>query len=162
MNGKPRLLLIAAVAAVLVAALIGVIRRNEALPRGPRDVVWDHTQCAECRMSVSDKAYAAQMQLVDGSVLDFDDPGCLFRFAAHNEVGVHAIYYRDLHADRWLAEADAAFIPAGPSPMGSDLGAVAAGTLGAEPAALVRRDFAAGGADARCGTTAGGEPAHAH
>ncbi|MBK9471194.1 MAG: hypothetical protein IPO18_02765 [bacterium] len=141
------LLLVIVVAGVAVTALIDVIRRSESLPRGPQDVVWDHTQCAECRMSVSEKAYAAQMQLVDGRVLDFDDAGCLFRFAAHNDVDVHAIYYRHLREDRWLAEDLAAFVESGPSPMGYDLGAVAAGTSDAEPAARVRATYATGAAD---------------
>ncbi|MBK6733855.1 MAG: hypothetical protein IPG61_07140 [bacterium] len=144
------------VAGVAVAALAGYIRRSESLPRGPQDVVWDHTQCAECRMSVSEKAYAAQMQLVDGRVLDFDDAGCLFRFAAQNEVGVHAIYYRHLREDLWLPEDQAAFVESGPSPMGYDLGAVAVSTTGAEPAARVRATYATGAA------AMGEEASHAH
>ncbi|MBK8232750.1 MAG: hypothetical protein IT349_05615 [Candidatus Eisenbacteria bacterium] len=133
---------------VLVVVVVGVIRHYEALPQGPREVVWDHTPCAECRMSVSDRSYAAQMQLVDGRVLDFDDSGCLFRFAGRNDVGVHAIYYRHVREDRWLAEGEAAFIPAGPSPMGYDLGAVSTGTPDSEAAVDLRADFATGGLDA--------------
>jgi hypothetical protein len=144
---RRKLLPVVIIAGVMVAALIGLIRRSESLPGGPQDVVWDHTQCAECRMSVSEKAYAAQMQLVDGRVLDFDDPGCLFRFAAHNDVGLHAVYYRHVHEDRWLAEEQAAFVESGPSPMGYDRGAVPIGTPGAEPAAQVRAAYASGAAD---------------
>jgi len=124
--------------AVAVLAVAAVLRRAESLPTGPQEVVWDHTQCAECRMSVSERAWAAQAQLTDGRVLDFDDCGCLFRFTAREKTPVHAVYYRHLREDRWLAEAEAAFITAGPSPMGYDLGAVAAGTPDSEPAARVR------------------------
>lgn len=139
-----RLLPIVIVAGVAVALVADAVRRSEALPRGPQDVVWDHTQCAECRMSVSERAWAAQVQLKDGRVLDFDDCGCLFRFTAREATPVHAVYYRHLREDRWLAEVEAAFISAGPSPMGYDLGAVAAGTTGAEPAASVREAHEAG------------------
>ncbi|MBK8166623.1 MAG: hypothetical protein IPK64_11830 [bacterium] len=153
---RRRLLPVVIVAGITVAVIADFIRRSEALPQGPADVVWDHTPCAECRMSVSEPAYAAQMQLKDGQVLNFDDPGCLFRFAAGNAVPVHAIYYRHLREERWLAEADAAFIEAGPSPMGYDLGAVEAGAPGAQAAVAVR---------ASCGARSGatdGEATHAH
>lgn len=133
-----RPVIIVAVAAVAVLTVALALRRAESLPNGPQEVVWDHTQCAECRMSVSERAWAAQAQLKDGRVLDFDDCGCLFRFTAREATPVHAVYYRHLKEDRWLAEAEAAFISAGPSPMGYDLGAVAAGTPGTEPAAAVR------------------------
>ena len=114
-----------------VALVADVIRRAEALPRGPVAVVWDRTSCAECRMSVSDQAWAAQLQTKDGRVLDFDDPGCLFRFQAHDGAAAYAVYFRDVRGDRWLPEAEAAFLETGPSPMGYDLGAVPAGTPGA-------------------------------
>lgn len=134
----PLALLVVAAAVALVA---DVIRRAEALPRGPVPVVWDRTPCAECRMSVSDQAWAAQLQTADGRVLDFDDAGCLFRFQAREGVAPHAVYFRDVHGDRWLAEAEAAFLETGPSPMGYDLGAVPAGTPGALTVAAARATF---------------------
>lgn len=152
-----RLLPIIIVAGVLVAVLADAIRRSEALPQGPQAVVWDHTQCAECRMSVSEPAYAAQLQLKDGRVLDFDDPGCLFRFAAHGGADIHAVYYRHLREDRWLAEDQAAFVDSGPSPMGYDLGAVPVGAPGSEPAARLRAAHMAGSA---AGNGGGNADAH--
>lgn len=154
-----RLLPVVIIAGLGVALVANAVRRAESLPRGPQDVVWDHTQCAECRMSVSERAWAAQVQLGDGRVLDFDDCGCLFRFTAREQGAIHAVYYRHLREDRWLAEAEAAFIAAGPSPMGYDLGAVAAGTAGAEPAPAVR---AAHENALRGQATAGGGDSHAH
>lgn len=126
-----------AIAAVLVAAGLGVtavvfvIGRSEALPTGPVDVVWNHTLCAECRMSVTERAYAAQLQTKDGQVLNFDDPGCLFRYRSGNAPVVHAIYYHHVREDRWVPGTAVGFIASGPSPMGYDLGAVDAGTAGA-------------------------------
>lgn len=121
-----------------VAAAVYVIGRSEALPTGPVEVVWNHTQCAECRMSVSERAYAAQLQTKDGQVLNFDDAGCLFRYADGDGPVVHAIYYRHVREDRWLSESAAAFVASGPSPMGYDLGAVDAGTAGALSPAQAR------------------------
>jgi hypothetical protein len=146
----------ALVVAVGVAAALFFILRSEALPSGPVDVVWDHTQCAECRMSVSERAYAAQLQTEDGQVLNFDDPGCLFRYGIHNDIAVHAVWYRHVREDRWVAEAKAAFVESGPSPMGYDLGAVDAGTEGAQPAAEVRARYA------RPAAATAGEGSHAH
>lgn len=153
---RRRLLPVVIIAGVAVAVLADAVRRAESLPNGPQDVVWDHTQCAECRMSVSERAWAAQVQMQDGRVLDFDDCGCLFRFTAREITPVHAVYYRHLSEDRWLAEAEAAFIETGPSPMGYDLGAMPVGTPGAEPAATVRAAH-----EAIVRAAAGGD-AHAH
>jgi hypothetical protein len=139
---RGRYVLVILAVALGVAAAGHVIRRSEALPTGPQDVVWDHTQCAECRMSVSERAYAAQLQTTDGQVLNFDDPGCLFQYERHNQVAFHAVYYRHVQEDRWLAEAEAAFVASGPSPMGYNLGAVPAGTAGARRATEVRAQFA--------------------
>lgn len=140
-----RLVLAAALTAVTAAAAVLVLRRSESLPIGPQDVVWDHTACAECRMSVTERGYAAQLQTVDGRVLDFDDPGCLFRWERHEQPTVHAIWFRHLREDRWLAEGKAGFVAAGPSPMGYDLGVVDAGSEGALTVAAVRERFAAPG-----------------
>lgn len=133
-----RAVLVTLVMILGVAAAGYALRRSEALPSGPEPVIWDREQCAECRMSVSERAYAAQLQTTDGQVLNFDDPGCLFRYARDAQSAIHAVYYRHVREDRWLAEADAAFIESGPSPMGFNLGAVPAGTAGSRNAAEVR------------------------
>lgn len=125
-----------------VVAAVFVIGRSQALPSGPVDVVWNHTLCAECRMSVSERAYAAQLQTRDGQVLNFDDPGCLFRYEIDNTPEVHAVYYHHVREDGWVAEAAAGFIASGPSPMGYDLGAVDAGTTGALSPAQARAQVA--------------------
>jgi len=121
----PRGSLALAALLAVIGALAFLIVRSESLPEGPRPVVWDRTVCAECRMAVSEPPYAAQLQMTDGRVLDFDDVGCLFRHLARQEGTVHAIYLRHLRQERWLAADEAGFVPAGPSPMGYGLGAVA-------------------------------------
>ena len=136
-----RIVPLALVVAAGVAAAGYYLVRSEALPSGPQDVIWDHTQCAECRMSVSERNYAAQLQTQDGRILDFDDAGCLFRFERHDQDAVHAVYFRHVREDRWLSGSKTAFIESGPSPMGYDLGAVEKGTAGALDIATVRARF---------------------
>jgi len=130
--------------AVVVATLaVWLIKSSEALPDGPVPVVWNRTQCAECRMSVTDRAYAAQLQLADGRVLDFDDPGCLFRYERQESGPVHAVWFHHVQEERWLAAADVGFVVTGPSPMGYDLGAVEAGAAGSIGLAAARVRLAA-------------------
>ncbi len=127
LNGALRFgLAIAGIGAVLVI----LIARSESLPEGVRPVVWDRTACAECRMAVSERGYAAQLQTRGGEVLDFDDPGCLFLYLDANEVDVHAIYFHHVREDRWLPAARAVFVEAGPSPMAFGLGAEDLGAAG--------------------------------
>lgn len=120
-----------AVWALVAAALIGgfafVVVRSQAMPEGPRPVVWDREACAECRMTVSDPRFACQLQTTDGQVLDFDDPGCLFHYMAEHDPAVRALYFRASDEDRWLARDEVAFVAGPHSPMGYDLAAVPAG-----------------------------------
>lgn len=114
-----------------VGALAFLIARSEALPSGVRPVVWDRTSCSECRMAVSDRGYAAQLQTKDGLVHDFDDPGCLFIYLEENPTETHGLYFHHLREERWLQAPEVEFVTAGPSPMAFDLGAVDPGTDGA-------------------------------
>lgn len=95
-----------------------------ALPEGPEPVAWDRTACARCRMLVSEPSFAAQLQLLDGAVLEFDDPGCLLLYLHEQRPAVHAVYLHHREEERWLDRDEVAFVPSGPSPMGYDLGAV--------------------------------------
>jgi hypothetical protein len=136
MPKRASLALTAAVAAAFLVALVVIIARFQRLPSGPVDLAWDHEACAHCRMLVSDKAFAAQIQTRDGRVLAFDDPGCLLAYEDEHALGEHAIeehavYFHELHGDRWLPRDRTVFVPASHSPMGYDLGAAEIGTPGA-------------------------------
>lgn len=121
---------------LLLAVAIGAVafafvRFNEvALPDGPVDIVWDSETCAHCKMHVGDPRFAAQLHTVDGKVMSFDDPGCLFDFLNGNEVDVHALYFRDHEADGWLEETEVAFLPVDDSPMGYGIRAVPKSSAG--------------------------------
>jgi hypothetical protein len=119
-----------------LGAFSWLLLQAQALPDGPAPVVWDKTPCAHCRMHVGEPAFAAQLQLKDGRVLDFDDPGCLFLWLdghPHDAApsAVHAMYFHHKSEDRWLPRAQVGFVPMSPSPMGFGLAAVDASTAGA-------------------------------
>lgn len=106
--------------ALVAAAAFGLSLFNaQSLPEGPAPVVWDKTACAHCRMHVGEPGFAAQAQLTDGTVLDFDDPGCLARWLdLHPGEAIHAIYFHHHREDRWLASDEVGFVAVSPTPMG--------------------------------------------
>ena len=119
----------AVLAAILLVAM--VIQNSGALPNGPVAAVWDHEACAFCRMHVGEPGFAAQLQTVEGDVLFFDDPGCLFELLDKGEHEVHALYFHHYQEDRWIPGTDVAFLDVTPTPMGYGIAAVAVGTPGA-------------------------------
>lgn len=135
---KRRLPLILAACLIAGAGLFLVLRRTQALPQGPQPVVWDKESCAHCRMAVSDRRFAAQLQLRDGRVLEFDDPGCLFTYLDQEKPAVHAIYFRSVKGDGWLPSDRALFETVAETPMDYGLGAVGEGTPGAMSLAEAR------------------------
>lgn len=143
------------IAALAVGAFVALLLRAQELPSGPVRVAWDKTACAHCRMHVGEPGFAAQLQLRDGTVLDFDDPGCLVSWLdAHpRDAGddtVHAVYFHHKSEDRWLSRAEVGFVEAVPSPMGFGIAAVDAVTPGSmtwpQAIAHVRAAPSAGGA----------------
>lgn len=110
--------------AVVVAVMAFVRFNRVSLPETAVPVVWDSEVCGHCKMHVGDPRFAAQLQTVDGDILNFDDPGCLFDYLDSREVSVHALYFRNHLGDGWLSEADVAFLPAEDSPMGYGIRAV--------------------------------------
>jgi hypothetical protein len=125
---KALLLLIA-----LVAISIAFVRFNRVtLPEGPVDVIWDSEVCRHCKMHVGDPRFGAQLQTVEGDVLNFDDPGCLFDYLASHEASVRALYFRNQRADAWLRQDEVGFVAVEDSPMGYGLAAVPRSTPGAQ------------------------------
>ena len=123
------LLLVVALAAITIA----FVRFNQvAPPDGPVPVVWDSEVCGHCKMHVGDPRFAAQLQTVDGVVLNFDDPGCLLEHLASHDTPIHALYFRNHQADGWLSEDEAGFVGVDDSPMGYGIAAVPRGTAGAQ------------------------------
>jgi copper chaperone NosL len=132
------------IALVALGGLAFALHRAAQAPDGPQPIAWDHEACAHCAMLVGEPAYAAQLVDEDGHVLDFDDPGCLLAYRADHQVRVHAEWFHDVHADRWIAGDRVGFVPMAHSPMGYRLGAVEAGTPGALTPEAAARQIAGG------------------
>ena len=98
------------------------------LPDGPVPPHWDHTRCARCAMLISEPGFAAQVQRRDGTVLHYDDPGCLLVHgsAARGALSdAHAVWFHHRREDRWLSLDEVGFLPTRHSPMDFGLAAVA-------------------------------------
>jgi copper chaperone NosL len=119
------------------------------LPEGPQPIAWDREPCAHCRMLIGDPAFAAQLQLADGAVESFDDPGCLLARLDARPAAVHALWFHHLREERWLPGDGVAFVRVAQTPMDSGLGAVDVGTQGAIPLEAARTELRARRGDAR-------------
>lgn len=120
-----------ALAMATAAAVAGAVIVSQRLADGPVDPIWDRDACAHCHMHVGDPAFASQIQLADGRVLHYDDPGCLLEALGALQAEVHAVWFHHLREDRWLGAEEVGFARTEPTPMGYGLGAVDRGALGA-------------------------------
>jgi hypothetical protein len=81
-------------------------------------------------MLIGEPLFAAQLQAGDGTIYNFDDPGCLLLWEAENRPQTRAAYFHHSLEDRWLARERVAFAPIDrPTPMDYGLGAVERGAL---------------------------------
>ena len=60
--------------------------------------------CSFCRMSISEKRYAAELIDEEGEVFKFDDIGCMANFIKQkrNHAPVHATFVMDFERREWL------------------------------------------------------------
>ncbi len=65
--------------------------------------------CAHCNMAVPDNEHATQMILADGTVLKFDDIGCLIKHQDENELDIAVSYVRDANSLAWVELEQATF-----------------------------------------------------
>lgn len=141
-----------AVFATMALAFGFALVRSWAPVSGPVEIVWDKEACAHCHMHIGEQNMAGQVQLDDGRVMNFDDPGCLMSWLDASRGPVKAVYVRHHLQERWLAKAETAFVEVSHSPMGYNLGAVALSeswTLSWEAAATKVRSRETGAVGAR-------------
>jgi hypothetical protein len=134
-----RLLVILPLVAAGILLWLALRDAGQALT-GPQPVAWDRESCAQCRMLVSEPAYAAQIVQPDRA-LHFDDPGCLFEYLGAG-APTGELWFHHAKEDRWIAGAAVGFLPGAHTPMGFGLAAVEAGTPGAISLAEARRQAA--------------------
>lgn len=124
----------------MALAVALAVHLSARLPEGPVAVDWDRVACARCGMLVGDPSFAGQIQLQDGAVRDYDDPGCLLLDLADGKLPpVHAVWLHHHREDRWLRLEESAFERVARSPMGYGLATVASGTPAGLPLAQAER-----------------------
>ena len=77
--------------------------------------------CANCRMAVSDKAFASEIILQNGEALKFDDLVCLEDYRKKEPTAkIAAIFVSDYETKEWLAFEKSIIVETGiATPMGS-------------------------------------------
>jgi copper chaperone NosL len=67
--------------------------------------------CAFCRMSISEKRYAAELIDQDGEVSKFDDIGCLANFKKQKSGGsIRGSFVMDFQRREWIKAEDAFYV----------------------------------------------------
>lgn len=71
-----------------------------------------HDMCAFCRMSISEKRYAAELIDRDGEAFKFDDISCMtnFRKEKKNDGSIRATFVMDFERREWLKAEDAFYV----------------------------------------------------
>ncbi len=118
---RERLLAPGCFALVLGAALFGCTPEIR-----PVEIAIDEEICSHCRMTVSQREFAAESVSSGGSVEYFDDIGCLARWIVErDEIPGQGLFVVDFETGRWLDGTVAHFVRSRRlhSPMGHGLGA---------------------------------------
>lgn len=92
--------------------------------------LYPEDQCGWCRMAVSERQFASQILLTDGTIFKFDDIRCLRAMRMNiDPAGIGAVYFADVETGEWLSESNAIVIETGMhTPMGSGLVAASSRT----------------------------------
>ena len=84
--------------------------------------------CAQCKMAISEKRYAAEMTDGEGNVIKFDNIDCMVRYAAANGLRANAVAWFVMDSDgrEWLDARQAFLVKSAsiPGPMGSGVLAI--------------------------------------
>lgn len=96
--------------------------------------IFPEDACAQCRMAVSDKAFASEIITEESEVLKFDDLGCLETYRKKNPaVKIRAMFVSDFESRTWLAYDQSHIVRTGvTTPMGSGMVAFADSAKAAE------------------------------
>ena len=79
--------------------------------------------CAQCKMAISEKRYAAELVDADNNVVKFDNMNCMLRYAASQNLRHKAVawFVMDSEGREWLDARQALLVKSSsiPGPMGS-------------------------------------------
>ena len=115
--------------------------------------LYPEDECASCRMTISNRAFASEIVSEDGSVLKFDDLRCLDDYRQeHPEEAPAAIFVTDYESGEWMPWEKGIVVPTGiETPMGSGRIAVATQEAAARLKEQHPPKLTATGHDACCG-----------
>ena len=128
MKAHPAYWLIA-LATILSIAAGGCNSSDDQLP----EVVVDRSECAKCRMLISDSRFAALIKT--NEYLMFDDIGCLLKYEREvSPQALHGMWVRDYFKNTWIPENEAIFYRIDNISTPMEYGYVAATRSNSEPA----------------------------
>lgn len=89
--------------------------------------IYPEDMCSQCRMAVSDHAFASEIITTTGEVYKFDDLGCLQSFKTKSsDLKIAATFVKDFESKKWLPYERSTIVRTGiNTPMGSGLVAFA-------------------------------------
>ena len=92
--------------------------------------IFPEDNCSNCRMAVSERAFASEIIVESGEVMKFDDLACLEQYRRKNpDLNIEEIYVTDHETGQWLPYAKSVVVKTGlQTPMGSGQIAVADST----------------------------------
>ena len=108
---------------------------------GPPRVEEDRTACAQCRMLVSERLFAAAYRAPGGEARVFDDIGCLLEAArAEAAPGRLQFWFHDARTLEWIEGSRAVIVhaPSLQTPMGGGMVAYASGGAAASAVGVHR------------------------
>lgn len=126
----------------------------------PVDIYPEDT-CAQCRMAVSERAFASEIITVDREVFKFDDLGCFETFREKNpRLNVLAMFVSDYESKSWIPYEKSVIVRTGiRTPMGSGQIAFAdTRRAGDFAAANPPEETASGGCGSSCCSAADEKP----
>lgn len=89
--------------AAIILGIAGCGNTGDTLP----EVVIDRSECAKCRMLISDARFVGMIKTSE--YLMFDDIGCMLRYDKTATAAKNGIWVRDYFTNTWLNANDAAF-----------------------------------------------------
>lgn len=83
--------------------------------------IFPEDNCSNCRMAVSERAFASEIIVESGEVMKFDDLACLEQYRRKNpDLNIEEIYVTDHETGQWLPYAKSVVVKTGlQTPMGS-------------------------------------------
>ena len=111
------------IAAVLITTMWAVACAARAA--APPVIVMDRSACSQCRMLISERAWAAAIRWPDGRDQVFDDIGCLVTAVQGTSVAGAQFWFHDASSGEWITGATPVFVVSSElrTPMGGGIAA---------------------------------------